>query len=103
MQRGVKTFDLQPGDIVKKRNARKRTRMGDTLTSEWLGNYRVVSVNADTNTLRLLYLHRNVELKRPVPYDQLKPYISHVQLSTATPEDVDDDRDRRGRQRCDSG
>ena len=85
MQRGVKTFDLQPGDVVKKRNARKRTRMGDTLTSEWIGQYRVVSVNNDTNTVKLLDLHRNVELKRSVPYDQLKPYISHVHLSTETP------------------
>ena len=87
MQRGVKTFDLQPGDVVKKRNARKRTRMGDTLTSEWIGQYRVVSVNNDTNTVKLLDLHRNVELKRSVPYDQLKPYISHVHLSTETPGD----------------
>ena len=90
MQRGVKTFDLQPDDVVKKRNARKRTRMGDTLTSEWIGQYRVVSMNNDTNTVKLLDLHRNVELKRAVPYDQLKPYISHATLSTATPGDQSD-------------
>ena len=64
--------------------------MGDTLTSKWIGQYRYVSVNNDTKMMLLLDLHLNVELKCAVPYDQLKPYISHVTLSTATTGDQSD-------------
>ena len=79
-QKGVKVFAFSVGDRVMKLNARKRSRKGDTLATEWLGPYTLSSIS-DMGQCCLQDLNGNV-LKTKVNIAQLKPFYSVQKLAT---------------------
>ena len=74
-KKGMISCPFKDRDLVLRRNMLQKTKMGHKMEDNWLGPYEVFDIDKTKGTCKLLSKKTGKELKRRVPYKQLKPYI----------------------------